>query len=113
MSAPALTPWLRRPLAELLRQRGHAWLLQGPSGLGQYDSVELAGVELGQTCVDIAANVGHLQVAPRVQKMRAAPQAAGRAAERAGFSSDTKLRRAWRQFGLPGSPSRQAVPARR
>jgi transcriptional regulator GlxA family with amidase domain len=33
------------------------------------------------------------------------------AAERAGFSSDTQLRRAWRQFGLPGSPSRQAVPA--
>jgi len=32
-----LSPWLRKPLAELLRQRGHAWLLQGPSGLGQYE----------------------------------------------------------------------------
>jgi len=31
------SPWLRKPLAELLRQRGHAWLLQGPSGLGQYE----------------------------------------------------------------------------
>ena len=28
--------WLAAPLADLLRQRGHAWLLQGPSGLGQY-----------------------------------------------------------------------------
>ncbi|MDR6430132.1 DNA polymerase-3 subunit delta' [Variovorax paradoxus] len=37
MSTPALSPWLHRPLAELLRQRGHAWLLQGPSGLGQYE----------------------------------------------------------------------------
>ena len=37
MSAPALSPWLRKPLTELLRQRGHAWLLQGPSGLGQYE----------------------------------------------------------------------------
>jgi len=37
MSIPALTPWLRQPLAELLRQRGHAWLLQGPSGIGQYE----------------------------------------------------------------------------
>jgi len=37
MSAPALSPWLQRPLGELLRQRGHAWLLQGPSGLGQYE----------------------------------------------------------------------------
>lgn len=34
---PPLAPWLARPLADLLRQRGHAWLLQGPSGLGQYD----------------------------------------------------------------------------
>jgi DNA polymerase-3 subunit delta' len=35
---PASLPsWLRRPLAELLRQRGHGWLLQGPSGLGQYE----------------------------------------------------------------------------
>ena len=33
----ALSPWLARPLADLLRQRGHAWLLQGPSGLGQYE----------------------------------------------------------------------------
>ena len=32
-----LSPWLARPLADLLRQRGHAWLLQGPSGLGQYE----------------------------------------------------------------------------
>ena len=37
MSAPALSPWLRQPLGELLRQRGHAWLLQGPSGIGQYE----------------------------------------------------------------------------
>jgi DNA polymerase III subunit delta' len=37
MNADTLSPWLRKPLAELLRQRGHAWLLQGPSGLGQYE----------------------------------------------------------------------------
>jgi DNA polymerase-3 subunit delta' len=38
MSHPDMrSPWLRKPLAELLRQRGHAWLLQGPSGLGQYE----------------------------------------------------------------------------
>lgn len=33
----AFSPWLQRPLQELLRQRGHAWLLQGASGLGQYE----------------------------------------------------------------------------
>ena len=29
-------PWLLRQRETLLAQRGHAWLLQGPSGLGQY-----------------------------------------------------------------------------
>lgn len=29
-------PWIGRQLVSLLTQRGHAWLLQGPSGLGQY-----------------------------------------------------------------------------
>ena len=31
-----LPPWLAQQRAALLRQRGHAWLLHGPSGLGQY-----------------------------------------------------------------------------
>ncbi len=38
MSAAALlAPWIDRQLRLLLGQRGHARLLQGPSGLGQYD----------------------------------------------------------------------------
>ncbi len=36
MSRDVLAPWLRAQLRALLAQRGHAWLLQGPSGLGQY-----------------------------------------------------------------------------
>jgi DNA polymerase-3 subunit delta' len=32
----ALAPWLQQQLSALLAQRGHAWLLHGPSGLGQY-----------------------------------------------------------------------------
>ncbi|MBU2287041.1 MAG: DNA polymerase III subunit delta', partial [Gammaproteobacteria bacterium] len=36
MSDAALAPWLQKPLADLLRQRGHAWILHGPSGMGQY-----------------------------------------------------------------------------
>lgn len=31
-----LAPWLAAQRTALLAQRGHAWLLQGPSGLGQY-----------------------------------------------------------------------------
>lgn len=31
-----LAPWIAAQRAALLAQRGHAWLLQGPSGLGQY-----------------------------------------------------------------------------
>lgn len=29
-------PWIAAQLRQLLAQRGHAWLLHGPSGLGQY-----------------------------------------------------------------------------
>jgi DNA polymerase-3 subunit delta' len=29
-------PWIASQLRSLLQQRGHAWLLHGPSGLGQY-----------------------------------------------------------------------------
>ena len=29
-------PWIASQTERLLQQRGHAWLLQGPSGLGQY-----------------------------------------------------------------------------
>ncbi len=36
-NAPALAPWIAAQTADLLAQRGHAWLLMGPSGLGQYD----------------------------------------------------------------------------
>lgn len=36
MIAALDTPWLQKQRERLLAQRGHAWLLQGPSGLGQY-----------------------------------------------------------------------------
>jgi DNA polymerase III subunit delta' len=36
-------PWIAAQTRQLLAQRGHAWLLQGPSGLGQYSlALELA-----------------------------------------------------------------------
>ena len=39
----AQAPWIARQARQLLAQRGHAWLLQGPSGLGQYGlALELA-----------------------------------------------------------------------
>ena len=36
-AASELAPWLRGQRDRLLAQRGHARLLQGPSGLGQYE----------------------------------------------------------------------------
>jgi DNA polymerase III subunit delta' len=33
----AMAPWLATQRDALLAQRGHAWLLHGPSGLGQYE----------------------------------------------------------------------------
>ena len=39
----AQAPWIAGQTRQLLAQRGHAWLLQGPSGLGQYAlALELA-----------------------------------------------------------------------
>ncbi|MCY7371094.1 MAG: DNA polymerase III subunit delta' [Polaromonas sp.] len=35
--AQALAPWLQSQLESMLTQRGHAWLLHGPSGLGQFE----------------------------------------------------------------------------
>jgi len=35
--ARPLAPWLREQLQQLLQHRGHALLLHGPSGLGQYE----------------------------------------------------------------------------
>jgi len=35
-AAAGLAPWITTQLQTLLAQRGHAWLLAGPSGLGQY-----------------------------------------------------------------------------
>ena len=37
MSNGILAPWLQTQLENLLKQRGHAWLLAGPSGLGQFE----------------------------------------------------------------------------
>jgi DNA polymerase-3 subunit delta' len=38
-----LAPWIARQRTTLLNQQGHAWLLHGPSGLGQYPlAMELA-----------------------------------------------------------------------
>ncbi len=37
MGAQTLAPWLQTQLKSLLSQRGHAWLLSGPSGLGQFE----------------------------------------------------------------------------
>jgi DNA polymerase-3 subunit delta' len=36
MSELTTAPWIASQTRQLLAQRGHAWLLQGPSGLGQY-----------------------------------------------------------------------------
>ena len=32
-----LAPWLQTQLQSLVERSGHAFLLQGPSGLGQYE----------------------------------------------------------------------------
>lgn len=54
-SAPA--PWLLAQQDSLLRQRGHAWLLHGPAGLGQWE-LALALVRSWLCEADDAATAG-------------------------------------------------------
>ena len=59
MSTTVLPPWLQQQRRSLLAQRGHAWLLQGPSGLGQYSlAMELARAWLCDTPTEDGA-CGH------------------------------------------------------
>lgn len=37
MNRAASAPWIAAQTEQVLRQQGHAWLLSGPSGLGQYE----------------------------------------------------------------------------
>ena len=37
MSSTLNAPWIAAQTQQLLAQKGHAWILAGPSGLGQYD----------------------------------------------------------------------------
>ncbi len=37
VTAASTAPWIAEQTRNLLTQRGHAWLLAGPSGLGQYE----------------------------------------------------------------------------
>lgn len=51
-----LAPWIERQRSSLLLQKGHAWLLQGPSGLGQYTlAMELARAWLCESPTDAGA----------------------------------------------------------
>jgi len=60
MSATPLAPWIDRQLGILLAQRGHALLLQGPSGLGQYPlALALASAWLCDTPTATGAACGH------------------------------------------------------
>ena len=66
-------PGCAGPLAELLRQRGHAWLLQGPSGLGQYE----LGLALAAAWLCEAAGRSQARapaaIAPAAMRSRCAP----------------------------------------
>ena len=56
-SKHALAPWIEEQLSILTKRSGHAWLLQGPSGLGQYTlSLELASEQVTPTKASTPAN---------------------------------------------------------
>jgi DNA polymerase-3 subunit delta' len=55
-TVPTPPPWIAEQATQLLAQQGHAWLLHGPSGLGQYRlALALAQAWLCEALVDGAA----------------------------------------------------------
>ena len=64
MSAAATAPWIAAQTRQLLAQRGHAWLLAGPSGLGQY-SLALALVRAWLCETVFTWRLWHMRQLPR------------------------------------------------
>lgn len=78
-------PWIGRQVEQLLKQRGHAWLLHGPGGLGQYElALELARawlceapLQTGACCaqctschaIDVATHADLCVLMPEVQML--------------------------------------------
>ncbi|MDF3823527.1 hypothetical protein P3G55_26885, partial [Leptospira sp. 96542] len=59
-AARAMPPWITRQSLALAARPGHAWLLQGPSGLGQYAlALALARAWLCESPVSTAAAATH------------------------------------------------------
>ena len=59
MSADTVAPWIGAQVRTLLAQRGHAWLLHGPSGLGHYEiALSLARAWLCEQATEAGA-CGH------------------------------------------------------
>ena len=55
-AAVVCPPWISAQATQLLGQRGHAWLLHGPSGLGQYDlAMEMAQAWLCENPAELRA----------------------------------------------------------
>lgn len=62
MSAVLNAPWIVRQATDLLAQRGHAWLLHGPSGLGQYElALAVASAWLCEKPIVLGASQGPSQ----------------------------------------------------
>ena len=58
--AAAPAPWIAAQRTQLLAQRGHAWLLHGPSGLGQFAlALELVRAWLCESPAGDGAACGH------------------------------------------------------
>lgn len=114
---PELSPFLR------YRNHLHPALHRIQDAIGQHPQQDWTV----QSMADIAHTsprhlarlfMEHLQIAPLqyLRRMRLSVAEAAlqsglnvtQAAETAGFSSDTQLRRAWHQFGMPGLPKNRA-----
>jgi len=80
------------------------WSVPRMAALANTSSRHLARLFLLHAGIAPLTWLRRLRLASAQQALKAGASVT-RAAELSGFQSDTQLRRAWRQFGLPGTPS--------
>ncbi|SFM08026.1 GlxA family transcriptional regulator [Variovorax sp. OV329] len=103
---------LHRVQDAVSEQPGHDWNVPRMAQVAHTSPRHLTRLFVEHAGVAPLAYLRRLRLASAQRALQAGASVT-RAAEVSGFGSDTQLRRAWRHFGLDGSPSLATAPAAR
>jgi transcriptional regulator GlxA family with amidase domain len=101
-----LHPALHRVQDAIASTPAHEWNLDAMSDIAHTSPRHLTRLFMEHAQVAPLAYLRQIRLAVAQSALRSGRNVT-QAAEMAGFSSDTQLRRTWRQFGVQGTPSQQ------